>query len=81
MGRPETKRPIVREFLEQRRGQAFTVPEICHALGMDPYLDHATVGRALRAIGAEQIGRHTPRSRPGRGGSRKPVKLWLLPPH
>lgn len=76
-GRPETTRARVRALM-QGITTPVSVPEICKALDLRAYEDHSTVRAALQAMGAQVVGYHHPRYTPGRGGSRKPIKLWAI---
>ena len=75
MGRPETTRALVRQFVLKHEGQLFTIPEICKELGLDARADHNTVRRALLYLGCTQDGSAQPPLK-GRGGYRKPINLW-----
>jgi hypothetical protein len=78
-GRPATMRNRVQTYMQQLGQERVTIGDICRALHLDCRNHHASVHRALMAIGALPVGTTSPRPTPGQRGGCKPAYLWRLP--
>ena len=79
MGRPATTRLRVHTYMQQLGQELVTINDICQALHLDRRNHHASVHRALTAIGAQPVGTTHPKPTPGQRGGCKPAYLWRLP--